>query len=1198
MTPCRALVRLLVLVVPLAFGAAARAQGPVVHKKTFRLFLPIASPPAAAVVAVAFSPRHGFYDVPIAVTLSTSSPGARIRYTLDGRPPTPEVGFDYAGPIRLDRTTVLRAAAFRPSRDPSAVGTQTYLFAADVLTQPEAPGPAFPPTWGVYPPGSVRRLAGQPVPADYAMDPDVVNDPRTRDTIAGDLRAIPSLSIATAPENLFAADAGIYANPLEEGPAWERPVSVELIDPVGGGFQVDAGLRIAGGWSRKPDSQLKHAFSLRFRSAYGASRLRYPLFGGSPVRSFDTLRLRAGQADSFLFSPYVAQYAFDEWGRRTQLDMGWLSARGTWVHLYLDGLYWGLYNLAEEPTAAFVADHAGGAADDVDVLKDHGEVEDGAAAAYEAMRSAVLGADLADPVAYRRAAALLDFAQHADYTLLQIFGANQDWAPEKNWRAARDRVLGGGFQFFVWDMGHVAPLHEYATDCPDGKRTCDIAATAGIDGLHGALKASPEYRLLFADRARRNLFDGGPLAPERAGARFAAVTGEIERAIVTESARWGDVTPGERTRADNPVLWKDFCPRPGPCPPQTRDDHWRPRREILLADFFPRRTAIVVGQLCREGLYPPVTAPAFAATPSSVTMAAGTDGCPGAVRDGDIYYTLDGADPRRPFSGTPGAPWSGVPAASARVYRGPVALTGFVRVKARLRVGDVWSALTEASLGPPRLAFTEVMYRPAGGDADEFVELKNLEAATVDLSGYGTGGITYTFAAGTELPAGGYLVLAADTGAFRTRYPDTPLAGVYRGKLADGGERLTVEDPDGRVVAALEYDDEGLWPLGPDGWGYSLVPEDEGGDPTDPEAWRASARPNGSPGGPDPQPPYGRAVVNEVLAASAPPLEDAIEVWNPTGAPVDVGGWYLSDDPAEPQKFRIPAGRVLAPHGFAVFYEAHFGAGAAAFGLSSDGETAVLSSADGAGNLTGSIRGATFGAEEPGVSLGRVRTSVGVDFVALVTRTFGVDDPATVEAFRTGRGAPNAAPKVGPIVLGEVMYHPEAGEDEFVELHNPTAAPVVLSDPSDPSIGWALADAVSFTFPAGTQIAPGGYLLVVPDAAAAMRLRQQRGVPAEVPILMPLVGKLDNAGERVALMRPRAGGSAGDPLILVDHVAYDDAPPWPALADGEGPSLERLAPDLYGNEPLHWSALHPGGTPGRANTVPRRAYFPLAANGW
>ena len=99
-------------------------------------------------------------------------------------------------------------------------------------------------------------------------------------------------------EDIF-GDGGIYANSTNSN--LEVATSVEYILADGTtGFQVDAGLKIAGGASRLPDRSPKHSFSLRFRQEYGQGRLNYDLFEGSPVDSFNSLQLRAVYNNSII----------------------------------------------------------------------------------------------------------------------------------------------------------------------------------------------------------------------------------------------------------------------------------------------------------------------------------------------------------------------------------------------------------------------------------------------------------------------------------------------------------------------------------------------------------------------------------------------------------------------------------------------------------------------------------------------------------------------------------------------------------------------------------------------------------------------------------------------------------------------------------------------------------------------------------
>ena len=332
--------------------------------------------------------------------------------------------------------------------------------------------------------------------------------------------------------------------------------------------------------------------------------------------------------------------------------------------------------------------------------------------------------------------------------------------------------------------------------------------------------------------------------------------------------------------------------------------------------------------------------------------------------------------------------------------------------------------------------------------------------------------------------------------------------------------------------------------------------------------------------------------INEVLSHTDSPLEDAIELRNLTGAPIDVGGWWLSDDRGTLQKYQIPSPRVIPAHGFTVIYENQFTnreIAAVPFAISSRGDEVVLSTAA-ANVLTGFRTSVDFGAAANSVSFGRhVTTDNREEFVAMSARTFGVDDPGNVAQFRTGTGLTNVYPRVGPVVIGEIMYHPpEDGTndnvaDEFIELRNITTVPVALYDLAAPTNTWRLRDAVDFDFASGTTMAAGSTLLVVsfdpinnPGALAAFRARYNLGVATV--IVGPYIGKLANDTDDLELRRPDAPNTNDVPYILVERVRYFDTAPWPALADGTGFSLQRVADASFGNDPANWVAASP--TPG------------------
>ncbi len=574
---------------------------------------------------------------------------------------------------------------------------------------------------------------------------------------------------------------------------------------------------------------------------------------------------------------------------------------------------------------------------------------------------------------------------------------------------------------------------------------------------------------------------------------------------------------------------------------------------------------------------------------------------------GQVYYTTDGSDPR--LAG-------GAVSPRAQTYQAPVRLEANVRIVARCRdpqhanmtgapgkppLSSLWSGPLAATYytAIPTLRVTEIAYRPAPpppGDpyASEdyaFIELKNPGSVALDLAGAGfTNGIHYTFSSTsgvTRLEPGGYVLLVKNATAFRQRHPTaTNVAGEYSGSLDNAGERLVLVGPLQEPIADFRYEPQ--WHPATDGIGFSLVARDETSVATNRTAsadWRPSSLLGGSPGQPDPPPPaFPALVVNEVLTRTDPPATDAIELFNPTADDVDLGGWFLSDDFDEPRKFVFPAGTILRAGGHLWLDESAFHvAGDAGFSFSALGDEACLFSGDGQ-QPTGYVHGFAFGAAANGVSFGRYVTRLGAEHcVAQAALTLGGE---------------NAGPSVGPVVLTELHVEPPPVNgynnvtDEFVELHNLGIEPVPLFDPEDQANRWRLRGGVDFDFPANTVLAPGGFLLVVsfdpnlePWAADAFRARFN--VDPAVPLLGPFEGRLENAGERIALERPdppRAASPPGTgqvPYVLVESIRYASAAPWPTGAAATGHSLQRICPGTFGDDPLNWQAAAP--TAGRTN---------------
>ncbi len=610
------------------------------------------------------SPGHGLYSSPVAVTITCTVPGATIYYTKDGSEPyltatsRPNTGATvYNGPVLISKTTCLRATAIRTGWKPSPVSTQTYIFIADVIKQcadGRSPG-------GGWPSGPVN---GQVF--DYAMDPDVVNNPQYRDLMDDALLAIPSISLVTNLANLVDPARGVYVRAGSEGPEWERPVSVELIHPDGWeGFQIDAGIRIRGGFSRG-GSNAKHSFRLFFRSDYGPPTLKYPLFDDEGAKEFKNVDLRTSQNYAWSldsFNPGEKNtFVREEFCRDLQRETGQPYTRTRYYHLYIDGLYWGLYETQERSEASYAATYFGGEPEDYDVImtENHraastdGSIDewnllwdlcqqgfDTEARYYAVQGKRPDGTD--DPTLPVR----VDVVNLIDY-MLGIFYTGNDDAPAtlgsytqaNNFFAIRNRRLEArfGWKFFAYDNEHSLGAYRGVND----DRTAPITAGQSREHfnpqwLHQKLMVHPEYRMLFADRAHKHMFNGGAMTPEKAIALCLSRANQIDLAIIAESARWGDQRP---SRANNPY---------------TKADWWKEVDGYLNKTFFPVRTGIVLNQLRNRGLYPQIAAPVFQVNGRYLHGGhlAATDTL--SMTGGTIWYTLDGSDPRLPGKTGPAA---------------------------------------------------------------------------------------------------------------------------------------------------------------------------------------------------------------------------------------------------------------------------------------------------------------------------------------------------------------------------------------------------------------------------------------------------------------------------------------------------------------------------------------------------------------
>jgi len=533
-----------------------------------------------------FSIDRGLFTDPFEVELATDTAGAKIYYTTDGSEPdsTAVAATLYAGPIPVDTTTTLRAAAFKPGYLPTNVDTHTYIFPADVVRQ-------------------------------SAMSTAITDDPVWGPQVQDALSEIPTISLVT-PHTISQT---------------ERETSIEMIFPDGSpGFQVDAGVEQYGGHSL---NYPKKSMRISFKRIYGPGRLNFDVFDGAPAGNgatdqFDQLLLRTGSHDTmFWIQPGTSArgtYLRNRWIWDRQLEMGQPAPHGRFVHVYINGEYWGQHQLVERANAAFMASYFGGDKEDYDALN-AGSAIDGDTAAYNAMK-----ASTAD---YEALQQYMDVVNYADYMLLQFYVGNDwDWRHSQNWMAARKREPGAGCKFFAWDSDVILRTGLGA----------NVLTKGGPGNMWGSVIQHEEFKMLLADRAQKYFFNGGMLTRDRVLADFDELASQIETTVTAECARWG--------------VPRNYTP-----------DTWREAVDWIETALVQQRTEVVIQQMRDAGILPGINAPAFdqlavgeysagidAESPLTMSVSAGT----GFYNDMVVLPAFTGGTYFVPTDDTLGTSWT------------------------------------------------------------------------------------------------------------------------------------------------------------------------------------------------------------------------------------------------------------------------------------------------------------------------------------------------------------------------------------------------------------------------------------------------------------------------------------------------------------------------------------------------------------
>jgi len=1132
---------------------------------------------------VAFSAASGTFTTDFALTLTGADTGQVIRYTIDGTEPTASSTV-YNGPIPVGGSTTIRARVF------TASGSQQGNVTTAQYVKLGAAAAAF--------------TSNLPILLLDSRGVAMVNDDVKRDVhfYLFDRDATGTARLAATPD--VGSRSGTKIRGTTSAGYPKKPYAVELRDEKG--FDVDyplLGLGAESDWILLAPCDFDRAFCHDVL----VNEISRRMGQWAPRHRFVEVFFNADGNDLDTTTDYIGVYLLTEKIKpdANRLPITKMELADTAMPNVSGGYVFKIDRVDPGElswlTSRGIPNNTPGYSRIQSFVHVYPKTEDSLPeqrawleAEVQAVEDALYNADWA--TFHARA----DAASWIDHHLINIHAKNADaFRLSAFWYKDRLGKIKAGP---LWDFDRSLESSDWRDDNYYGWHpTGDGTPGFAYDWWGRWFETSPDARQAWVDRWQELRVPGGTLADATINAILDGYVAEL----------------GAAAPARNFAKWTSYPPRAdydGNGVTNHVDEIYH------IKSWLAQRAGWIDAQFVRRPLFSRATGIVDAGTTVTLTAPSG----------GQVYYTLDGTDPRAP---------GGDLAPGATLYSEPITINTTTRVTARV-LNSSWGAFLGTNTankipwsGPTAESFlvdaafasaanlvvSEIHYHPLEpsedelnaspyltGDDFEFIELKNISAQPVDLLGctFDEGAPAAALAMGDHVvPPGGSALVVRNRAAFELRH-GTALSGQIAGEFAagaldNGGGSVVLRGRDGTPVASVAYDDSAGWPDRADGRGPSLefvAAEATAGTYADPASWRSSSEVEGSPGA-DGLGPDGRVVVNEVLAHSTLPMVDAIELKNNTAGTIDLSGWFLANTDGastadDYRLFRIPDGTLLPPGGHIVFDEREFnpnGEWNPSAGEPMPGEFALdgaygddvwLVQADpSTRQLQRFVDHVEFGATIDGVTLGRYPDGTGA-LTPLAQQTLLDETSGVIPIAKLA--AANSVPRSGPVVLNEIHYLLPPGDSgtEFIEIRNTGGESEALAH-------WTLEGDVAFTFGTSHTLAAGGVLVVVPfdpaNTTLADAFRARFAVPADATLAGPWSGaSLGDGGGSVRLYRaddPPADNPAYFPLMLEDEANYLATPPWPACA-GTGAALRRILPAAWGNDPASWEAGAP--TPGEA----------------
>lgn len=770
----------------------------------------------------------GVYEDEISVNAYSSDKHVILRYTTNGDEPTTSSSL-VTGAIHLSNNANIKVKAFRDGYLPSATMIASYLFLPDIT--------------------------------------------------------LPIASLTIKRDDFFNYKTGIYVtgpNASSEEPYyganywqdWERPVHLDFFNEDGECVvSQDLGCKIGGNWSRAhPQKTLK----LYARDQYGKDKIEYQFYKDKPISSFHMILLRNSGNDF----------------NHTQMRDGLISVLAREMDIdrqayqpavvYINGEYYGIQNVREKQNEHYIAENYGYDKDDIDIVKNGWEVQNGSDDHYWEMRDFIEDNDMSYAPFYEKAKELLDIPSYIDYYVLETYIVNEDW-PSNNFACWHSRsqntpwrylLFDCDFGFGIWDLN--GKVNKNMLQWCTATNSDHYANTPDATALLRSLMRSPEFRRDYMNATADRL--NTTLSPKNVRTKIDSVYNLIKEEMPSHIALWGY--------------------------------NWQEGWFDEMKSFGQRREAIMRQQ----------TEEFFSTNGSyKLTLNLSEQGA------GKIHLnTID----VKTF------PWSGSYFNNNTIFLTAIPNPGYEFVRWEGAVNSTEQAITVTTAeatsltavfnyvgNEPQIRFTEVYYHTFQDGETEWIEVLNEGETAVDLSNWNIiidrCNQSFTIPVGTTIPAGSMFVLANEANAFHKQYQNEEqnfALGNLNMKFPKDFATITLQDQNGYTIARMSYSDEQIYTLKADGYGYSYELDETG-------VWRSYTY-GGTPmktASALEENNFKNPIINEINYASSDKVDsgDWIEIYNPNDSDISLKDWMIQDKGG---KISVIYDAVtIPPQGYVVF---------------------------------------------------------------------------------------------------------------------------------------------------------------------------------------------------------------------------------------------------------------------------------------